>query len=388
MKKKLLSIVFMAMGSALLTGCLSSDDNNSSSKDTEITLTKGAVVLCAGETDHHSSLYYVDYEAGTSRVVASDLGVLANDVIEFNNRIYVAGSGSNKIFVLSADNFQMLDQIDTKEEMGETDGIGPRCLTAYDNRLYVTTRAGYVGIFDASSSTLNFLNKVKVGNEPEGIFIDLDENNVPVLYVCCSGSINGSPSVATVKLGSTPSVSSFSNEALRQPMEVVATGDLIFVRDNGYIDDQNVQQQAGVYVVSGSSVTRIIPDATGMTAAGYNILTYNTPSGSTRNPWYAIYSLNNVYGAYNSFSLSGDESAPVKHPSVISVDPNPYASSVLIGSLADDGSGAPDYTGGSFVNLYSRSNYVGNFVKSYPVGVSPVAITYLYKTAKYSDLVK
>ena len=385
MKKNFFSIVLMAMSSVLLTGCLGSDDNKSSG-DTEIIVTKGAVVLCGGSVMDgvHSSLYYLDFEAGTSRVVNSDLGTLANDVIEFNDKLYVTGSGSNTIFVLNADNFQLLDQIDTEEEMGEIDGIGPRCMAAYDNKLYVTTSAGFVGIFDVSSTTPVFVNKVKVGNEPEGLCLDM-KDNVPLLYVCCSGLINGSPSIATVTLGSTPSVSSFSNASIRQPMEVAsAGGELIFVRDEGYLDDTQVQKEAGIYAIAGNSAVKLIPDATGMAAAGYDILTYNKPFGTTGNPTYSLYNLNNAYGGYTGFTLSGDSSSPVLHPSLISIDPNPYASIVLVGSLADAG-GSPVYSGGSFVNRYQGN---GTFAKTYPVGDNPIAVTYLYKTAKYSEVVK
>ena len=385
MKKNFLSIAFMAMSSVLLTGCLGSDDNKSGG-DTEIVVTKGAVVLCGGSAADgvKSSLYYLDFEAGTSRVVNSDLGMLANDVIEFNDKLYVTGSGSNTIFVLNADNFQLLDQIDTEEEMGEIDGIGPRCMAAYDNKLYVTTSAGFVGIFDVSSTTPVFVNKVKVGNEPEGLCFDM-KDNVPLLYVCCSGSINGQPTIATVTLGSTPSVSSFSNEIIRQPMEVAsAGGELIFVRDEGYLDDTQVQKEAGIYAIAGNSAVKLIPDATGMAAAGYDILTYNKPFGTTGNPTYSLYNLNNAYGGYTGFTLSGDSSSPVLHPSLISIDPNPYASIVLVGSLADAG-GSPVYSGGSFVNRYQGN---GTFAKTYPVGDNPIAVTYLYKTAKYSEVVK
>ena len=385
MKKNFLSIAFMAMSSVLLTGCLGSDDNKSGG-DTEIVVTKGAVVLCGGSAADgvKSSLYYLDFEAGTARVVNSDLGMLANDVIEFNNKLYVTGSGSNTIFVLNADNFQLLDQIDTEEEMGEIDGIGPRCMAAYDNKLYVTTSAGFVGIFDVSSTTPVFVNKVKVGNEPEGLCFDM-KDNVPLLYVCCSGSINGQPTIATVTLGSTPSVSSFSNASIRQPMEVAsAGGELIFVRDEGYMDDTQVQKEAGIYAIAGNSAVKLIPDATGMAAAGYDILTYNKPFGTTGNPTYSLYNLNNAYGGYTGFTLSGDSSSPVLHPSLISIDPNPYASIVLVGSLADAG-GSPVYSGGSFVNRYQGN---GTFAKTYPVGDNPIAVTYLYKTAKYSEVVK
>ena len=346
MKKNFLSIAFMAMSSVLLTGCLGSDDNKSGG-DTEIVVTKGAVVLCGGSAADgvKSSLYYLDFEAGTSRVVNSDLGMLANDVIEFNNKLYVTGSGSNTIFVLSA---------------------------------------GFVGIFDVSSATPIFKEKVKVGNEPEGLCFDM-KDNVPLLYVCCSGSINGQPTIATVTLGSTPSVSSFSNASIRQPMEVAsAGGELIFVRDEGYLDDTQVQKEAGIYAIAGNSAVKLIPDATGMAAAGYDILTYNKPFGTTGNPTYSLYNLNNAYGGYTGFTLSGDTSSPVLHPSLISIDPNPYASIVLVGSLADAG-GSPVYSGGSFVNRYQGN---GTFAKTYPVGDNPIAVTYLYKTAKYSEVVK
>lgn len=369
MKKYFFSIVLMAMSSVLLTGCLSNDDDKNSGSSTEIIITKGAFVLCGGSPADgvHSSLYYLDYEAGTARVANSDLGMLANDVIEYNGRIYVAGSGTNTIFVLNAENFQLLDQIDTEEEMGEIDGIGPRCMTAYDKKLYVTTSAGFVGIFDVSSTTPIFVNKVKVGNEPEGIYLDV-QDNVPLLYVCCSGSINGSSSIATVTLSGTPSVSSFSHESIRQPMQVVSAGDMVFVRDDGYTDDMQVQKEAGVYVIVGSSVTKLIPDATGMSAAGYSILTYNAPFGVSAKPTYSVYNLNSYYGGYSSFYLSGDSSSPINQPTAISIDPN--AGNVLIG----DGTG--------FVNLYTGS---GVYMKSFQVGENPRAVSYVYKTAKASD---
>ena len=246
MRRFLFGIALMAMGSGLLTGCLSNDDDNKGSGSSELVVTKGALVLCGGNevADVPSSLYYLDYEAGTSRAVASDLGADANDVIEYDGKVYVTGSGEDVIYVLSADNFQLLDRISTTEEMGEEAGDGPRCLTAYDGKLYVTTRGGFVGIFD--TNTRGYVNKIEVGKEPEGLYLGM-KDNVPVLYVCCSGQ----PSIATVSLGATPSVTSFSNASIRQPMEVVAAGDMLFVRDFGYLDDQQLQKDAALYLIYG-----------------------------------------------------------------------------------------------------------------------------------------
>ena len=156
MRRFLFGIALMAMGSGLLTGCLSNNDDNKGSGSSELVVTKGALVLCGGNAvaDVPSSLYYLDYEAGTSRAVASDLGADANDVIEYDGKVYVTGSGEDVIYVLSTDNFQLLDRISTTEEMGEEAGDGPRCLTAYDGKLYVTTRGGFVGAADSWASSI------------------------------------------------------------------------------------------------------------------------------------------------------------------------------------------------------------------------------------------
>jgi len=357
----------MAMGSGLLTGCLSNDNDNKGSGSSELVVTKGALVLCSGSevAGVPGSLYYLDYEAGTSRAVASDLGAGANDVLEHDGKVFVASTDEDAIFVLSADNFQMLDRISTTEEMGEEAGDGPRSLTAYDGKLYVTTHGGFVGIFD--TNTRGFINKIEVGKEPEGLYLDM-KDNVPVLYVCCSGQ----PSIATVSLGASYSVTSFSNASIRRPMEVVAAGDMLFVRDFGSLDDQQVQKDAALYLIYGNSVEKLVPDATGMDAAGYSILTYNDPIGKNAKPTYSVYNINDVYGRPSPFTLSGDSSNPIQHPTVISIDPNPYAGgNVMIGSE-------------SFVNIYRGS---GVFAKNFPVGMEPCAVAYLYKTVKSSDIV-
>ena len=366
MRRFLFGIALMAMGSGLLTGCLSNDNDNKGSGSSELVVTKGALVLCSGSevAGIPGSLYYLDYEAGTSRAVASDLGAGANDVLEHDGKVFVASTDEDAIFVLSADNFQMLDRISTTEEMGEEAGDGPRCLTAYDGKLYVTTHGGFVGIFD--TNTRGFINKIEVGKEPEGLYLDM-KDNVPVLYVCCSGQ----PSIATVSLGASYSVTSFSNASIRQPMEVVAAGDMLFVRDFGSLDDQQVQKDAALYLIYGNSVEKLIPDVTGMDAAGYSIVTCNDPIGRNSRPSYSIYNING-YGGYTNFPLSGDSSNPIQHPTVISIDPNPYAGgNVMIGSE-------------SFVNIYRGS---GVFAKNFPVGMEPCAVAYLYKTVKSSDIV-
>jgi len=154
-------------------------------------------------------------------------------------------------------------------------------------------------------------------------------------------------------------------------MEVVAAGDMLFVRDFGSLDDQQVQKDAALYLIYGNSVEKLIPDVTGMDAAGYSIVTCNDPIGRNSRPSYSIYNING-YGGYTNFPLSGDSSNPIQHPTVISIDPNPYAGgNVMIGSE-------------SFVNIYRGS---GVFAKNFPVGMEPCAVAYLYKTVKSSDIV-
>ena len=382
MKKYLLSFAVMVMGSAVLTGCLGDDKSNDS--PAEYIKTNGALIINNGSSFQSidGSLTFLDYDntGGTTtdvykKVNGKSLGGTPNDILVYGEKIYIAGSDENCIFVLNSKTFKEIEKISTTEEMGDADGHMPRCITAYDDKVYVTTFGGYVCVIDTGdvSTPPYYYDKYKVGSYPEGMAIGT-KDNVPFLYVANSDYGNGNGSISIVNLSS-GAVSEFKNEKIHNPQELAVAGDYIFVLDWGYYDENGAQKEAGVYLINGSSVQKIIPDATGMTAAGYNILTFNAPWDSGKPITYSIYNI--AYGTLDSFNLSGDSSNPIVSPAAISIDPN--TGYVLIASRSMGEYGYPDYAAPGFVNLYTGN---GQYVNTFATGVEPHQIAYLYSTAK------
>lgn len=377
MKKILFNLIVMALGTTLLTGCLSDDKND---QPAEYVVTNGALIVNNGNSSNSidGSLTFLDYESGSARqnvfknANGESLGGTPNSVMCYGNKVYVAGSDENAVFVLDKKTFKLIERISTTDEMGEAEGVMPRSLTAYDKNVYVSTYGGYVGVIDTLD--LSVRNMYKVGSYPEGMAIGTKDNLV-YLYVANSDYGNGNGSISVVNLSS-GSVSEI--KGVRNPQELAVAGDNIFVLDWGYYDESEswVQKEAGVYLINGNNVQKIIPDATGMAAAGYNIVTFNAPYDSSKKVSYSIFNV--AYGSLSTFTLSGDGANRIESPAAISVDPN--TGYVLIASRKmNPDTGYPDYSAPGFINMYTGN---GEYVKTFDTGVEPHQITFLYGTVK------
>ena len=383
MKKYLFNLAVMVMGATLLTSCLG--DDKSTDNPTEYVVTNGALIINNGSSYNgiDGSLTFLDYETGETKqnvyknANGTSLGGTPNALLVYGDKVYIAGSDENTVFVLNKKTFKLIEKISTTEEMGEAEGAMPRYVTAYEDKVYVSTYGGYVCVIDTGDVNMPpyYYDKYKVGSYPEGMAIGL-KDNVPFLYVANSDYGNGNGSISIINLTS-GAVSEFKNEKIHNPQELALAGDYIYVLDWGYYDENWVQKEAGVYLINGSSVQKIIPDATGMAAAGYNILTFNAPYDSGKQTTYSIYNI--AYGTLNTFTLSGDSSNPIVSPAAISIDPN--TGYVMIASRTKNAeTGYPDYAAPGFVNLYTGN---GQYVKTLATGVEPHQIAYLYSTAKY-----
>lgn len=379
MKKYLFNLVVMVLGTTLLTSCLG--DDKKTDDPVEYIVTNGALIINNGSSYNgiDGSLTFLDYETGEAKqnvyktANGTSLGGTPNALLVYGDKIYIAGSDENTVFVLNKKTFKEIEKISTTAEMGDAEGAMPRYITAYGNNVYVSTYGGYVGVID--TLTLSVRDMYKVGYYPEGMAVGT-KDNVPFLYVANSdyGSGNGSISIINLSSGA---VSEFKNEKIRNPQELAVAGDYIYVLDWGYYDETGAQKEAGVYLINGSSVQKIIPDATGMAAAGYNILTFNAPWDSGKQTTYSIYNI--AYGTQSTFTLTGDSANPIVSPAAISIDPN--TGYVLIASRTKNAeTGYPDYAAPGFVNMYTGN---GQYVKTLATGVEPHQITYLYSTAKY-----
>ena len=383
MRKYLLSFAVM-MGTALLTGCLSDDDNKNSSS-VDYVVTKGALIINNGNTASKidGSLTFLDF--GTSPVTVQQnvykmangvsLGGTPNDVYVYGNKIYITGSDENVVFVLNKSDFKQIKKISTIADMGEAEGVTPRHLKAYDGKVYVTTYGGYVGVIDTLS--LNVTNMYKVGSAPEGMAFGGTSDSDVSLYVANSDYGNGNGSISKITLA-TGTITEIKNEKIHNPQQLAVSGNLIYVLDWGYYDENWNQKEAGVYLINGSTVSLVIPDATGMAASGQYIVTYNYPYGSSTIS-YSVY--NAAYNMTASYLLSGGN--PIASPCAISIDSNTgYV--FLASRTMDPDTGYPSYTTPGYLNIYDGS---GQFVSgtTYTTGVEPhaIAFTHGYETIHY-----
>ena len=300
---------------------------------------------------------YIDYNTAATISDVYPVGKNPSDVMVYGDKVYVVGCGTNTIYVLDKKTRSLIDKINTVDEMGEEAGFEPCYAAAYGSNAYVSTHGGYVAVIDTVSLTIT--NKFKVGSYPTGMGVGTVETNSvkeATLYVCNSDNGNGNGSISKINLG-TGSVTEVKNDYIKNPRKVVVSGSTAFVLDYGSIDADGKQTGNGVYLLSDSGSGLLIDGATGMSAGGTSIVTYNYPLGSSKVE-YRVYNL--YYNTLSTFYLNGGTDYPITNPTAISVDPN--TGYVLIAS--------PGY-----VNMYDNN---GNFVKSFAAGAYPCSICYSY----------
>ncbi len=393
MKKYLLSLAVMAMGTTLLTGCLGDDSN--SNTPTEIPVTKGVFIINNGSSYQSidGSLTYINYASMTpsaqqnvyQMVNGESLGGTPNDVLVYGQKVYIAGFDENTIFVLDARNSKEnnLSPISTIDLLGGIAGKGPRRLAAFDGKVYFTTYGdgdkGSVAAIDTTSFALQ--KQYQVGSHPEGLAFGIDDTNTVTLYVANSDWSMGNGSISKIDITS-GNVTNTEFEKVKNPQEIAVAGDILYVLDYGHYDEAYNQTDAGVYKISGNNVSLVVPNATGMAAAGFYIYTFNDPFGGTAGPSYSVLDIRSNYPV--PLNLSGDSEHSIISPAAIAVDPN--TGNIFIASRQKDpDTGYPSYAMPGFVNVYQGHGLnanPGQFVESFQTGVEPHKIEFVHGTAK------
>ena len=389
MKKYLLSFAVMLTGTALLTGCLN-DDNDGPSSWTGY-VSKGAYVICGGNQGNAipSSMTYIDYKNESAeqnfftRVNYRELGSTANDAIVYGSKMYVVVSGENTIEVLDSKTGYSIRQISTVGLTGGDQGVNPRHITAGNGAIYVSTYGGssseydenwnqvtsgngYVVAIDTASFAMK--NIYTAGSYPEGLYVT--EKN---LYVANSDYSAGKrASISVIDLG-TGSATEKTHANIRNPQDVVVLADgRYFFLDWGQYDSNWNQVNAGVYLVDGDNVSKVIENATmwvpisfsnGYTVASY-IYTVNAPYGSS-SVTYDRYDLST--NSRTQFTTDG-----VFSPSAIGVDP--LSGYVFIASYKQNpDTGKADYSANGYVKVYDT---YGKVWKEFECGVGPNAFAF------------
>lgn len=382
MKKYLLGLAVLLMGTAVMTSC--SDDNDGPETYLQEYST-GAYVVNSGNmgTKIESSLTAIDYASSTATqnvfkaANGRSLGDTANDGIVYGNKIYLAVDQSNTIEVIDKKTKRSIKQIKTTDLLGNAEGVEPRHIIADGGKVYFTTYGGYVAAVDTTSFALQ--KKWKVGSYPEGLVIA--HGNI---YVANSNYAAGGGNISCINL-SNDNVETKNIEGVNNPTSIYYASNVLYVLDNP------VYGPAPDYAATGENALRAVSFAEGKSqkVADGNYAVCVTPGATTRmdvvRPYFFV--LNAPFGGTPSVSVlaAGSMQAQTMTLSEMPVSPcgifvDPLNGHIFVLSYRLGDKGYPDYSGNGYVVEYDRA---GQKQHEYETGVGSCAMFFdsAYKTA-------
>ena len=382
MKKYLLGLAVLLMGTAVMTSC--SDDNDGPETYLQEYST-GAYVVNSGNmgTKIESSLTAIDYASSTATqnvfkaANGRSLGDTANDGIVYGNKIYLAVDQSNTIEVIDKKTKRSIKQIKTTDLLGNAEGIEPRHIIADGGKVYFTTYGGYVAAVDTTSFALQ--KKWKVGSYPEGLVIA--HGNI---YVANSNYAAGGGNISCINL-SNDNVETKNIEGVNNPTSIYYASNVLYVLDNP------VYGPAPDYAATGENALRAVSFAEGKSqkVADGNYAVCVTPGATTRmdvvRPYFFV--LNAPFGGTPSVSVlaAGSMQAQTMTLSEMPVSPcgifvDPLNGHIFVLSYKMGDNGYADYNGNGYVVEYDSA---GQKQHEYATGVGSCAMFFdsAYKTA-------
>ncbi len=382
MKKYLLGLAVLLMGTAVMTSC--SDDNDGPETYLQEYST-GAYVVNSGNmgTKIESSLTAIDYASSTATqnvfkaANGRSLGDTANDGIVYGNKIYLAVDQSNTIEVIDKKTKRSIKQIKTTDLLGNAEGVEPRHIIADGGKVYFTTYGGYVAAVDTTSFALQ--KKWKVGSYPEGLVIA--HGNI---YVANSNYAAGGGNISCINL-SNDNVETKNIEGVNNPTSIYYASNVLYVLDNP------VYGPAPDYATTGENALRAVSFAEGKSqkVADGNYAVCVTSGATTRmdvvRPYFFV--LNAPFGGTPSVSVlaAGSMQAQTMTLSEMPVSPcgifvDPLNGHIFVLSYKMGDNGYADYNGNGYVVEYDSA---GQKQHEYATGVGSCAMFFdsAYKTA-------
>ena len=382
MKKYLLGLAVLLMGTAVMTSC---SDDNDGPKTYLQEYSTGAYVVNSGNmgSNIESSLTAIDYASSTATqnvfkaANGRTLGNTANDGIVYGNKIYLAVDQSNTIEVIDKKTKQSIKQIKTTDLLGNAEGAEPRHIIADGGKVYFTTYGGYVAAVDTTDFALQ--KKWQVGSYPEGLVIGKGN-----LYVANSNYGAGGGNISCINL-SNDNVETKNIEGVNNPTSIYYAAGLLYVLDNQYYDAS--------FNAYGENSLRTVEFAQGTSqkvADGNYAACVTTGATTTRNvevvrPHFFV--LNAPYGGTPSVSVlaAGSTQPQALTLSEMPVSPcgifaDPLNGHIFVLSYKMGDKGTPDYNGNGYVVEYDRA---GQKQHEYETGVGSCAMFFdsAYKTA-------
>ena len=383
MKKYLLGLAVLLMGTAVMTSCDPAEDYPETYLQEYST---GAYVVNSGNmySNIESSLTAIDYASSTATqnvfktANGRSLGNTANDGIVYGNKIYLAVDQSNTIEVIDKKTKQSIKQIKTTELLGNAEGAEPRHIIADGGKVYFTTYGGYVAAVDTTSFALQ--KKWQVGSYPEGLVFGNG-----TLYVANSNYGAGGGNISCINL-SNDNVETKNIEGVNNPTGIYYAAGRVYVLDNP------VYGPAPDYATTGENALRVVFFDKGKSqkVADGNYAVCVTPGTTTRTPQLVrsyFFVLNAPYGGTPSVSVlaAGSTQPQALTLSEMPVSPcgifaDPLNGHIFVLSYKMGDKGTPDYNGNGYVVEYDRA---GQKQHEYETGVGSCAMFFdsAYKTA-------
>ena len=384
MKKYLLGLAVLLMGTAVMTSC--SDDNDGPETYLQEYST-GAYVVNSGNmySKIESSLTAIDYASSTATqnvfkaANGRSLGNTANDGIVYGNKIYLAVDQSNTIEVIDKTTKKSIKQINTTELLGKAEGADPRHIIADGGKVYFTTYGGYVAAVDTTDFVLQ--KKWQVGSYPEGLVIGKGN-----LYVANSNYGAGGGNISCINL-SNDNVETKNIEGVNNPTSIYYAAGLLYVLDNQYYDASfNAYGENSLRTVEfAQGTSQKVADGNYAACVTTGAATTARTSVEKVRPHFFV--LNAPYGGTPSVSVfvAGITQPQPMTLSEMPVSPcgifaDPLNGHIFVLSYRLGDSGYADYNGNGYVVEYDSA---GQKLHEYETGVGSCAMFFdsAYKTA-------
>lgn len=384
MKKYLLGLAVLLMGTAVMTSC--SDDNDGPETYLQEYST-GAYVVNSGNmySKIESSLTAIDYASSTATqnvfkaANGRSLGNTANDGIVYGNKIYLAVDQSNTIEVIDKTTKKSIKQIKTTDLLGNAEGAEPRHIIADGGKVYFTTYGGYVAAVDTTDFALQ--KKWQVGSYPEGLVIGKGN-----LYVANSNYGAGGGNISCINL-SNDNVETKNIEGVNNPTSIYYAAGLLYVLDNQYYDASfNAYGENSLRTVEfAQGTSQKVADGNYAACVTTGAATTARTSVEKVRPHFFV--LNAPYGGTPSVSVfvAGITQPQPMTLSEMPVSPcgifaDPLNGHIFVLSYRLGDSGYADYNGNGYVVEYDSA---GQKLHEYETGVGSCAMFFdsAYKTA-------
>ena len=238
-------------------------------------VTEGMYVLCQGDkaSGAKGCLSYINLSDWTvARIPLS--GKQPRDIVVINDYLCINYPDDNRIDIIDRHTHFTIKRIDTKSIWGEK-GIGPRRLLNNNQSLYVSFDAGYVGKFNAKTFSEEDISQA--GSYPEGMAF---KNG---LIVANSDRGRGNASIGYIEMLSLPSLSRMTSDLLICPTDIFLMSNGEYYLDQGTVDKDGNQIQAGVRCMRQGEVVYII-DATLWTRTNGRLFVINAPKTVPETP--------------------------------------------------------------------------------------------------------